>query len=419
MTWSLVAAAAAIAVVAIAFVLRLADAIRLGTISADAMVPTLVAIAFLCLAGLARRSAPAAFGFSLGVGALLGAIEAIAVIRGWLPATPVADRAFLVAIAGVTGTAATLVAWRFAMAQLGDDGVTPRRDLVFVLAVGVVGLFFAFAVATAATDPIALRADEVTPLRIATRIMLALSSAALVVGAALVVLPRLARSRRQATAPGGVGWGGALLDQFLPALAPRRVTAESERARLAADLHALVVPELRNAMVATSRADPAVAARVRSALDEVEQLMTTRHSPVLESFGLVAAFEWLAERTQERAGVTVGLEIDPATTDTRPSRAVERAAFRVALLAVDNAVRHAQGAAIHLGVRVERKRVSLQIDDDGPGLSAAPHGSPGPTAGEHRGLMDLRAEAEAVGASVEVGPRPGQPGTRVAFDWTA
>ena len=409
------AAAAAIAVVALAFGLRLAEARALG-VAADAMVPALIASGFLCVAGLTRWRAPTVAGFCLGAGALLGAIEALAVIRGWLPAAATADRPLLVALAGVAGTAATFVAWWFLVAHLGREFATARRDQVTVLAAGVVGLVFAYALVTAGTEPVTVSADEVTPLRVAIRLMLVVASAALVLGAALVVLPRLARSRRSATGPGGVGWGQALLDAFVPAIAPRRRTAETERARLAADLHALVVPELRHAVVAASSADPAVAARVRSALDEVEQLMTTRHSPVLEAFGLVAALEWLAERTEERAGVSVGLEIEPGTTDERPPHDAERAAFRVALLAVDNAVRHAPGAAISIRVRVGRGRVTLRIEDDGPGMHADAAATP---VGEHRGLADLRAEAEAVGANVAFGTRPGQVGSSVAFDWTA
>ena len=411
-----VVAAAAIGVAALAFGLRLLEATALATTSADTMVPALVAAAFLCAAGLARRSAPAVVGFSLGFAALLGAIEAIAVIRGWLPATPAVDRPLLVALAGLAGTAATLVAWRFLEVQLGGDWIRARRSLIVVVVVGLVAFAFANAVATASAEPVAVRPDQLTPLRLATRIALALATAALVVGAALVVLPRLAGSWRRATGRGGVGWGQALVDAFLPALALRRRTVETERARLAADLHALVIPELRHAVRATSGADPAVAARVRSALDEVELLMTSRQSPILEAFGLVAALEWLAERTQERAGVVVGLEVDPATTNERPPLHVERAAFRAAMLAVDNAVRHALGSAIDMGVLVERGRISLRIDDDGTGMSAE---APGLPAADHRGLADLRTEAEAVGAQVDIGSRQGQAGTSVAFDWPA
>ena len=101
--------------------------------------------------------------------------------------------------------------------------------------------------------------------------------------------------------------------------------------------------------------------------------------------------------------------MDPATTDERPPRAVERAAFRVAQLAVENVVRHAGATRVVLGVLTSAGAVRVVVTDDGRGFDPA-----APTTGF--GLADMRLQAAEAGARVEVGAVDGG-GTRVTFGW--
>ncbi|HEX5591466.1 MAG TPA: ATP-binding protein, partial [Candidatus Limnocylindrales bacterium] len=239
----------------------------------------------------------------------------------------------------------------------------------------------------------------------------------LLLGATAVALPRFGRAWRKARASGSRSLVDTLIDEFVPRLGGGRLAAEAERARLAADLHARVVPELRQAVEAASAgSSPEITGRLRSTLDDVEQLMATRHSVLLDELGLVAGLEWLAERTEARAGVVVTVEIDAASGDARPPLAAERAAFRIAVLAVDNAVRHAAGSPITIAVTTTPDRLSLVVLDTGPGFDpAVARGQ----AGEHRGLVDMRAESDAVGARLQVDANPvgGAAGTAIGFDW--
>jgi signal transduction histidine kinase len=144
-------------------------------------------------------------------------------------------------------------------------------------------------------------------------------------------------------------------------------------------------------------------------VEDVDQLMHDRESGVLEQFGLVAAFEWLAERTQERSPIRVDLEIDGEVPDgpgaVEPG--VARAAFRIALLALDNAVRHAGAttATVRLSARPEALR--LEVVDDGTA-----HLAVGPAAG--RGLADMRTEASTSGGAIALTL---EPSVRVAAEW--
>ena len=73
--------------------------------------------------------------------------------------------------------------------------------------------------------------------------------------------------------------------------------------------------------------------------------MADRWPVVLETFGLVEALEDLAERTEAEAGVQVALEVGAAAGRPRPD--IERTAWRIAQVALDNAVRHAVGGGDH------------------------------------------------------------------------
>ena len=219
--------------------------------------------------------------------------------------------------------------------------------------------------------------------------------------------------RARARGGGPPAFPRALADELLPtSTAMRRQGVEHERARLAAELHARVLPDLRRAAEAaeaTGTASDPLAVGLRHAVEDVEELMHGRQSVVLEEYGLVAALEWLAERTQQRRPLVVELELGGANVDdpgavTKP---VARAAFRIAQLAVDNVVRHASATHVVLHLTVDAAHFELGIEDDGTGFEPAS----GRVARAGRGLLDMRAAAAEIGATLGVVQR--EPGTSV------
>ena len=227
--------------------------------------------------------------------------------------------------------------------------------------------------------------------------------------------------------------GGALfalrvfLDEVVPGREAGRAEAvESERGRLAADLHADVLPSLRRALAEAEAGGTVerLAADLRSAVEEVESMLLARRSIVLEEMGLLAGVEWLAERIEDRSEVRVEIQVggtaggreDGEADGARPPRDVERAAFRVAQLALDNVVRHAPSATAAIRVSVQPTAVRLRIEDDGdgPAVDEAAAARSG-----RRGIADMRAEARAAGAELEVGRGAGGRGTAVEFRWPA
>jgi signal transduction histidine kinase len=110
------------------------------------------------------------------------------------------------------------------------------------------------------------------------------------------------------------------------------------------------------------------------------------------------------------------IEVGDGAPNSRPPRSVERAAFRIATLALDNAVRHAPGAPVRIDLVHRADRLSLEIVDAGPGM---PDGREAAAVAEgHRGLADMRSEAAGVGASLEIHSTVGE-GTRTVFSWPA
>ena len=202
--------------------------------------------------------------------------------------------------------------------------------------------------------------------------------------------------------------------ELLPGQAAVEEAAQqAERARLAGDLHAAVLPTLRRAIAeAEAGGDPeALARRLRTVDLELERLMADRWPVVLEALGLIAALEDLAERLEADGAPPIAIDVEGA--GERPPAAIERAAWRFAQVALDNTLRHAGAAAITVAVAVDRRRVRLAVRDDGRGFDPAASLRPGA-----RGLADVTRRAAEVGAAV--GVVPGDPsGTTATFHWEA
>ncbi len=132
--------------------------------------------------------------------------------------------------------------------------------------------------------------------------------------------PAFARTRARVGEDGARSAGGPLaivrifVDELVPGReAGRAEAAEDERGRLAADLHAELLPSLRRALAEAEAGGTVerLAADLRVAVDEVESLLVARRSIVLEELGLLAAVEWLAERVEDRSDVRVEIEVEP------------------------------------------------------------------------------------------------------------
>jgi len=385
----------------------------------------LLALGGLCVAGLTIGRAAAVAWLSTVIAAGIAAIEILGIVRGWQPLAGPGWWPWLAALAVFGLVVATAIAGAYAAAaRPGRGGIRLGVRMLVAAGLAALAICAAWAILTASTAAQVAGPVDLWPIRATSRIALALIVGFGIAGAIRDLEGPIGRARTRFAASddsGGRAGPAAFMrllgDELVPAAAAsRRHGAEEERARLAADLHAFVLPDLRRAAAAADAATDVpepVAVGLRNVLGDVEGLMHARQSIVLDEFGLVAALEWLAERTEERSGVRVLIELDESADGEAgagiPKR-VERAAFRIALLALDNVVRHADGSHVVIRLTTEVGHLRLEVSDDGPGIEASPS-----RLDLGRGLVDMRSEAVAARASLTVAAT--DQGTRIELRW--
>jgi signal transduction histidine kinase len=187
---------------------------------------------------------------------------------------------------------------------------------------------------------------------------------------------------------------------------------EAERMRMERDLHDGVQGRLLGISVqlglATARmngtepaAEPVSRAHqeVKVALAQLRAVVDGIHPRILTDRGVPAAIAELA------ASCAV-----PVTTDVAlPHRldvAVEACVYYTVSEAVTNAAKHSGAAVVHVHARCDRRRVRIEITDDGTGGAAVVTGG---------GLQGLADRADAVGGTLRLASPPGGP-TIVALD---
>jgi signal transduction histidine kinase len=197
-------------------------------------------------------------------------------------------------------------------------------------------------------------------------------------------------------------------------------TREEERRRLQRDLHDGVGPTLASLAQRLDAArrlvpdQPDVAItllselkmQVKATITDIRRLVYALRPPVLDEFGLVSAIREHAAQYHQPDGLHVQVEA-PEMLPPLPA-AVEVAAYRIALEALTNVVRHAQAQQCHIRLTCsDGHLLCLEITDDGQGL---------PT--DYRagvGLTAIRERTAELGGRCTVAPH--QPrGTRVQVE---
>jgi two-component system, NarL family, sensor kinase len=193
--------------------------------------------------------------------------------------------------------------------------------------------------------------------------------------------------------------------------------SESERRRIARDLHDGVVQDLAGtsfALSATLRdpgTPPEVARRLRpmsgslrSSLRSLRSLLVEIYPPDLGADGLRAA---LQDLVAPATGAGVATTVDVEGVEGASDESV-RLVWRVAQEAVRNATRHAQADHVGVDVRAHDGVLVLDVTDDGQGFVPRPD-----TGGI--GLRSLRDLIREAGGSLDVRSVPGQ-GTTVHME---
>ena len=157
-----------------------------------------------------------------------------------------------------------------------------------------------------------------------------------------------------------------------------QTSIEMERASIAREIHddvggSLTALKFDLAWIARHATTEPVIARANSAVETVtaaiessQRIMHNLRPAILEQ-GLVAALQWIAQRFEKRTGVTCELRLPNNPPMLPPG--VPLVAYRTAQEALTNITKHAQATHVQMDLAVAGGVLSLEISDDGRGLS--------------------------------------------------
>ena len=206
-----------------------------------------------------------------------------------------------------------------------------------------------------------------------------------------------------------------LADAKLKKLTQRVFDAqEEERGRVARELHdgisQLLVGvryALDNARRRLERGDPTAQepllkgiASLGEAITEVRRISRDLRPGVLDDLGLGPAIKTLAEDFQARTGITC--DFATVVFRNRLDNDAKIALYRIAQEALTNIERHAGATAVQIDLRGHRRGGTLQIIDNGRGLSADER-----SRASGLGLRNMQERMEQMGGTLRLSEAPG------------
>lgn len=233
---------------------------------------------------------------------------------------------------------------------------------------------------------------------------------------------RLRRERKQAED------GLKLANARFRALAGRLATIrEQERTAIAREIHDVLAQELTRLKIdlvwlakrlgrpVDESLRPELVGRIADATSQVDTAITTvqriatgLRPVILDSLGLPAAIEWLAEDFSRRTGLACKLAV-PAAEDFVLDRERATALFRIFQESLTNIARHAGASTVTVSLVQEADTVVLTVCDDGSGITSAATADP-----RSLGLIGMSERAQAFGGELTILGTPGDGTTVVA-----
>jgi two-component system sensor histidine kinase UhpB len=212
------------------------------------------------------------------------------------------------------------------------------------------------------------------------------------------MLSRLEAERREAT--------GRVLDG-----------QESERLRIAQELHDQIGQELTAVLLALARVERRVPEElrqdvlevqdaVRGSLEDLRRIAVELRPEALDDLGLESALAVLCERFAERSGLKVTQRIAPGLPILTPE--AELVVYRVAQEALTNVARHSGVGIARLELAHRDDMLTLTVSDSGHGL---PRG--------HRpgtGIRGMSERAALIGATLTIENSNPRGGVRVRLE---
>lgn len=132
---------------------------------------------------------------------------------------------------------------------------------------------------------------------------------------------------------------------------------------------------------------------VEAATEKTRNVMSSLRPPVLDDYGLPAAFTWYAELFTLRTGIE--LEVEAAAGMVRPSPMIESCLFRIAQEALTNVAKHSFATRVNLLLDADENTLRMEIIDNGVGFN------PRLRREQNKwGLNDMADRAAAIGGAL-------------------
>jgi signal transduction histidine kinase len=199
------------------------------------------------------------------------------------------------------------------------------------------------------------------------------------------------------------------------------VAVIQERQRLARELHDAVTQSVYSATLLAATGQRAVSAGdwqqvknflsrlqtiTNQALKELRLLVFELRPAALQDAGLVEALQHRLDAVEQRAGIQVQFLVE---NDLNLSEEQETALYRIAIEALNNALKHANAATVSVCLTRQNDDMLLVIGDDGQGFDPSAVDEQGGV-----GLATMRERASRIGAQVLIESEPGK-GTNVTI----
>ncbi len=183
--------------------------------------------------------------------------------------------------------------------------------------------------------------------------------------------------------------------------------SEHEQQRIGRDLHdglcqqlaaigcaaRLLADELQESHHSASDDAANIEDAIRSSVEDARSMAHSVFPVHMDTCGLPAALERLADSAKKLTGIEVKIIGDLALESSQPDRAIHL--YRIAQEALSNAINHGRATSIAIHLGMVNGTIQLQVQDNGSGLPA--RGTP-PTHG--MGLRTMRYRAKTMGGTV-------------------
>jgi signal transduction histidine kinase len=139
---------------------------------------------------------------------------------------------------------------------------------------------------------------------------------------------------------------------------------------------------------------------VDSTIGSVRRIATELRPLVLDTFGLIAAIEWLADDFEKRTDIRCIYE---GPEELQTGRDLATTLFRICQESLTNIARHSHATEARIRLTAESEWIALEVSDNGCGIAAGTR-----EAAQSFGLLGMRERATMAGGTLEIRSETGR-----------